>query len=848
MTIRIGRRWAVRQLAVFAAMVAITNAAVRADDDSQVVAPVQWERAVTMRGAAAGDANIRGPWVTYGESTVAASTTTPATVGLGVVCLQTGNPLQCQLPDQAVHGTEGVIGVTSDFVAGFHAIENFRNDDGSPLTITEVCWWGFYVNSGTGQDCAREVAADDFTLTFYLNEALCPSAPDLRQLVQVPVGAATRAPTGNLIPGAGGVFFEEYEYTATVSFNVLAEMCYWIGIQNNTSGTPSEECRWAWSTAPPGDANAYVDGAADPVKDYDLAVCLSTTLGDTSQCVLPTDPQCVGASGDCSEINGTPGCDDECCCTLVCSVLGLCCFAPWFQECADAAILLGCGGAIALCQDEVNCQVYSNLLALSSTTDPSQVLPPLLVADDFTVASDGEITNLCWQGVYDFVVSADFDNFRVRVYEDLEGLPDPNSFVEISQGTGLTVVSRTATNQTLGATNPIYQYEATIDLGGGAGIDVLAGTCYWLEISNGIADQGSTWAWDAAHSGPDRANPDAAPRQGNGRALQDVESDGYEFIDTFAGIDLAFCIGLELAPDACGFGTLFDTGPHRRVLFNNTPTNVAWVSGDLATAADHQRRTAQAFTLGPLPAGAGGSGWAIEQLLLEGDPGDGADNEFVNFKIYSRTALDVPPTESDLVEAVLGEAFGGFNPITEEFGILADDLVLPPGDYWLVFYATNSSGEPQTTVSNIAWYTNAQNGINNFCTVDMPPPAPGFAGCTPGDPNGAPPGSPAMFRCRLYPDPGFGAYTLPGLDVDPSVLPPESEVNLYNAAFRMRGQVVLATCPWDCGGDNDADVGIVDFLALLAEWNLVDTPCDFDSGGVGIVDFLKLLANWGPCP
>ena len=56
---RIGRRWAARQLAVLATMVAITNAAVPADDDSQVVAPVQWDRAVTMRGAAPGDR--RGP-------------------------------------------------------------------------------------------------------------------------------------------------------------------------------------------------------------------------------------------------------------------------------------------------------------------------------------------------------------------------------------------------------------------------------------------------------------------------------------------------------------------------------------------------------------------------------------------------------------------------------------------------------------------------------------------------------------------------------------------------------------------------------------------------------------------
>ena len=53
-------------------------------------------------------------------------------------------------------------------------------------------------------------------------------------------------------------------------------------------------------------------------------------------------------------------------------------------------------------------------------------------------------------------------------------------------------------------------------------------------------------------------------------------------------------------------------------------------------------------------------------------------------------------------------------------------------------------------------------------------------------------------------------------------------------------------CPWDCG-DNDGNVGIVDFLALLAQWGGPGS-CDFDGRGVGINDFLELLANWGPCP
>lgn len=61
------------------------------------------------------------------------------------------------------------------------------------------------------------------------------------------------------------------------------------------------------------------------------------------------------------------------------------------------------------------------------------------------------------------------------------------------------------------------------------------------------------------------------------------------------------------------------------------------------------------------------------------------------------------------------------------------------------------------------------------------------------------------------------------------------------------GAYELQFCPWDCGGDNDGTVGIVDFLALLAQWG-GSGSCDFDGGGVGITDFLALLVYWGPCP
>jgi hypothetical protein len=54
-------------------------------------------------------------------------------------------------------------------------------------------------------------------------------------------------------------------------------------------------------------------------------------------------------------------------------------------------------------------------------------------------------------------------------------------------------------------------------------------------------------------------------------------------------------------------------------------------------------------------------------------------------------------------------------------------------------------------------------------------------------------------------------------------------------------------CPWDCDPPGDGEVGITDFLQMLAEWGGPGN-CDFDGGGVSITDFLDLLAAWGPCP
>ncbi len=57
-----------------------------------------------------------------------------------------------------------------------------------------------------------------------------------------------------------------------------------------------------------------------------------------------------------------------------------------------------------------------------------------------------------------------------------------------------------------------------------------------------------------------------------------------------------------------------------------------------------------------------------------------------------------------------------------------------------------------------------------------------------------------------------------------------------------------SSCPWDL--DGSGEVGIVDFLDLLAAWGAcAGCPQDVDADGtVGITDFLQVLASWGACP
>ncbi|MHC5006204.1 MAG: hypothetical protein ACYTGF_02480 [Planctomycetota bacterium] len=92
----------------------------------------------------------------------------------------------------------------------------------------------------------------------------------------------------------------------------------------------------------------------------------------------------------------------------------------------------------------------------------------------------------------------------------------------------------------------------------------------------------------------------------------------------------------------------------------------------------------------------------------------------------------------------------------------------------------------------------------------------------------------------LNPDGSIGpVFVLP-----PGITANAPSIGLVNNYF----QAAASPCPGDL--DGSGDVGVTDFLALLAVWGTdPGGPPDFDGDGdVGITDFLLLLANWGSCP
>ncbi|MCH8807917.1 MAG: hypothetical protein IH986_17770 [Planctomycetes bacterium] len=152
-------------------------------------------------------------------------------------------------------------------------------------------------------------------------------------------------------------------------------------------------------------------------------------------------------------------------------------------------------------------------------------------ADDFTVAVDGSISQVCWWGGYydgnGDCAGAEPDSFEIRYFVDDNGLPGA-LLAEFSQELGtLNLSGPVWTREWISAAVREREYSGTH-----APVPVTRGTCYWVEISNQLTN--CSWFWQAGVPGNQRGMQDGAPL------------DGYDLEDA-TDADHAFCLNLELA-------------------------------------------------------------------------------------------------------------------------------------------------------------------------------------------------------------------------------------------------------------------------------------------------------------
>ncbi len=200
----------------------------------------------------------------------------------------------------------------------------------------------------------------------------------------------------------------------------------------------------------------------------------------------------------------------------------------------------GGGGGEPNCPTGVGCQIpdqqghgASGTLAATSDRNPGAGFK---VAENVQINADGQITALCWWGIYfDFGILADCgpgsgDDFQIVYYNDDAGGAVPGS---VKAGPFSVTVNKFQTGNVLVAGSIVvneWQFEATHPP-----VPVSAGECVWVEISNNTTGT-CFWLWDTAPAGDNRS------------AQTDASGSTYAPTD----YDLAVCLDVDITPDGCG--------------------------------------------------------------------------------------------------------------------------------------------------------------------------------------------------------------------------------------------------------------------------------------------------------
>ena len=177
-------------------------------------------------------------------------------------------------------------------------VEHTVADNFSPVEtgwISEVCWWGAYLNGET--EC-EPGTADEFEITYYTSGDGIPGAVLAGPFSQSSGTLTVTGPTPTQDTLLDDI--PEYEFHAThAPVMVTGGVCFWIEIRN----TRSDGCAWYWEVAQPVDKMVAQDGSLTSADGYDIldllpsdmAFCLNAAIGAPAYCgTRPENDGCFG--------------------------------------------------------------------------------------------------------------------------------------------------------------------------------------------------------------------------------------------------------------------------------------------------------------------------------------------------------------------------------------------------------------------------------------------------------------------------------------------------------------------------------------------------------------------------
>lgn len=399
--------------------------------------------------------------------------------------------------------------LTSDANAGadLRVADNFTPTANS--AITQIRWWGLYVDFTPTPAVCTTPPADSFTITFFDSAGNRPDAVIAGPFAVTP----TRTQTPEIF--AGGPTFR---YEATIpAVNVTANTCHWMEIRNNTVG----DCFWLWISSSIGDGLTAQSAGALPYppgsnSDPDVSWCMNISVkSDGCDSAIELPGSCCLADGSCVDNQTSTQCDNA---------GGT--FSGSGSSCAiDPCPLICQGGGEGQITD-FSGQGAGGLVG--STSDLNSGVN-VRVADNFTPAVNGSITSIRWWGFYNnFVLNQDCvtaDSFTITFFNDAVDTP-----FQVLAGPIPVTPTRTNTGfQTAG--RDVFEYQATIPA-----FAVTANQCVWMEIVNNTSGD-CFWLWSTAPFA------DGISSQ-HGGDLPYLETD-------LQDVDMAWCVSADIQPDGC---------------------------------------------------------------------------------------------------------------------------------------------------------------------------------------------------------------------------------------------------------------------------------------------------------